>query len=189
VRSDVARHARASRHDEPASERIVVRELSPASKDYASHLPRRDLARRRAFLAALRRSQNVGAEAEEVQEYREIILHDRDPEERADAILMLSGNEHPKAIRTFIKATHDPNANVRLAAVEALGDYAEELRPQVFSAAMKDQNADVRFEAVDIIGDMEGPQATRLLRVAMRDPDLHVRELAAMSLAYRRRRH
>lgn len=189
--SGVPRHERGSRRDVPSSERVVVRQLSPSTKDYSSHLPQTDEARRRVFIAAFRRAQkqNMSAEAEEVQEYRDVILHDRDPEERADAILMLSGNEHPRAMRTFIQAMDDPNANVRLAAVEALEDYADKLRPQVFAAAIRDQNADVRFEAVDIVGDMKGLRATRLLRAATRDPDRHVRQLAATSLAYRRRGH
>lgn len=189
TRFELGRHELAARRDGLASERVVVRELPAASERYSSHLPRRDEVRRRALLADLRRSPELRAEAEEVQEYRTTILHDRDPEERADAILLLSGNEHPKAIRTFVQAMRDSSAKVRLAAVEALGDYAEKLRPRVFAAAMRDRNADVRYEAVDIVGDMKGLQATRLLRVAARDPDGDVRQLAKSLLAYRRRRH
>ncbi len=117
-------------------------------------------------------------DAEEVDELREVILNDPDPDERVGGILMLSGNEHPDAIATFVRAMADGDAEVRLAAVEALGDYTETLQPNALEPALDDPDPEVRFEAVGIIGDMETSAAYDLVRRALDDPDEDVRALA-----------
>jgi hypothetical protein len=115
---------------------------------------------------------------EEVEELRDVILNDPDPDERVGGILMLSGNEHPDAVNTLVKAMNDEDNEVRLAAVEALGDYTETLQPEVLVPALDDPDPEVRFEALGIIGDMETPRAMELVREALDDPDEDVRALA-----------
>lgn len=117
-------------------------------------------------------------DAEEIDEYREAILNDPDPDERVGAILMLSGNEHPDAIATFVRALDDEEAEVRLAAVEALGDYTETIEPGSLASVIDDPDPEVRFEAVSILGDFETPDALALVRRALEDPDEEIRQLA-----------
>ena len=52
-----------------------------------------------------------------------------DPDERIGAILMLTGDEGPESLRMLMEAMDDPDPEVRLAVVEALGDRVEELTP------------------------------------------------------------
>ena len=117
-------------------------------------------------------------EAEELEELRETLLNDPDPDERMGAVLMLTGSEDAEALRVLVDAMNDPDAEVRLAVVEALGDYAEDLNPEVLLPALDDPDAEVRFEAVGILGDMEQAQALALVREALDDPDEDVRALA-----------
>jgi hypothetical protein len=117
-------------------------------------------------------------DVEEVDEYRNVILDDPDPDERVGAILMLSGNEHPEAIATFVRALDDEDAEVRLAAVEALGDYIETIEPTSLARVIDDPDPEVRFEAISILGDFETPAAYDLVRQALDDPDEDIRELA-----------
>lgn len=117
-------------------------------------------------------------DVDEVDEYRDVILDDPDPEERVGAILMLSGNEHPEAISTFVRALDDADAEVRLAAVEALGDYIDTIEPSSLSRVIDDPDPEVRFEAISILGDFETPAAYEMVRQALDDPDEDVRDLA-----------
>lgn len=117
-------------------------------------------------------------DAEEVDELSDAIFNDPDPDERIGAIIMLSGNEHPDAINTFIKAMDDNDAEVRLAAVEALGDYTETLEPSALAPAIDDTDPEVRFEAISILGDFETEDALAMIRQALDDPDEDVRSLA-----------
>lgn len=121
---------------------------------------------------------------EEVKELRETILNNPDPDERIGGILMLSGNEHPEAVATLLKAMGDRDKEVRLAAVEALGDYTEILQPSVLAPALDDEDPEVRFEALGIVGDMETPEAMDMVRRALDDPDEDVRALAEGILDY-----
>ncbi len=117
-------------------------------------------------------------DAEEVVELRDVILNDPDPDERIGGILMLTGNEHPDAVGVLVNAMDDGNAEVRLAAVEALADYVEVLEPNALSPALDDPDPEVRFEAVSVLGDFENDAAFGLVRQALDDPDEDVRELA-----------
>ena len=117
-------------------------------------------------------------DVEEMEELRKVILDDPSVDERVSAILMLSGNEHPQAVATFVSAMNDDDAEVRLAAVEALGDYTETIQPNLLAPALEDDDPEVRFEAVGVIGDIETPGAYELVRRALDDPDDDVRSLA-----------
>jgi HEAT repeat protein len=115
---------------------------------------------------------------EEIAELRNTLFNNQDPDERIGAILMLTGDEGPESMRLLMEAMDDPNAEVRLAVVEALGDRVEELHPGALTKPLHDPDPEVRFEAVSILGDMEDPEALQLIKAARSDPDEDVATLA-----------
>jgi hypothetical protein len=116
---------------------------------------------------------------EELAEARETLFNNQDPDERIGAILMLTGSEGPESMRLLMEAMDDPDAEVRLAVVEALGDRVEELTPGLLSKPLRDADPEVRFEAVSVLGDMENnTEALDLVKSATEDPDEDVRALA-----------
>lgn len=117
-------------------------------------------------------------EQEELDELRETLLHDPDPDERIGAVLMLTGDEDGQTKKMLLDAMYDEDPEVRLAVVEALGDFADELSPDVLAPALSDSDAEVRFEAVGILGDMETPEAMSMVRSSLNDSDEDVRTLA-----------
>ena len=115
---------------------------------------------------------------EELAEARDTLANNQDPDERIGAILMLTGDEGPESMRLLMDAMDDPDSEVRLAVVEALGDRVEELSPGLLAKPLRDNDAEVRFEAVSVLGDMEDPDALQLVKTALNDPDEDVRALA-----------
>lgn len=116
---------------------------------------------------------------EELAEARDTLQNNQDPDERIGAILMLTGDEGPESMRLLMESMDDPDAEVRLAAVEALGDRVEELTPGLLAKPLRDPDAEVRFEAISVLGDMEDPEALELVKEALHDPDEDNRNLAA----------
>jgi hypothetical protein len=115
---------------------------------------------------------------EELAEARDTLQNNEDPDERIGAILMLTGDEGPESMRILMESMDDPDPEVRLAVVEALGDRVEELTPGLLAKPLRDPDAEVRFEAVSVLGDMEDPDALQLVKIALQDPDEDVRALA-----------
>jgi hypothetical protein len=116
---------------------------------------------------------------EEIAEARETLFNNEDPDERIGAILMLTGSEGPESMRLLMEAMDDPDAEVRLAVVEALGDRVEEISPGLLDKPLRDPDPEVRFEAVSVLGDMENnSEALELVRSATEDPDEDVKALA-----------
>ncbi|MDX2167401.1 MAG: HEAT repeat domain-containing protein [Deltaproteobacteria bacterium] len=115
----------------------------------------------------------------ELEELRQTLFNDPDPDERIGAILMLTGDEGPESMRMLIEAMDDPDAEVRLAVVEALGDRSEEISPATLMKALNDSDPEVRFEAFSTLGDMDTPEAQALLEKAKNDPDEDIRDLYA----------
>lgn len=117
-------------------------------------------------------------EQEELDELRDTLLNDPDPDERIGAVLMLTGGEDEQTKRLLLDAMNDEDPEVRLAVVEALGDFSEELSPDVLVPALNDPDPEVRFEAVGILGDIETPEALAIVRNSLNDSDEDVRTLA-----------
>jgi len=115
---------------------------------------------------------------EELAEARDTLQNNEDPDERIGAILMLTGDEGPESMRILMESMDDPDPEVRLAVVEALGDRVEELTPGLLAKPLRDPDAEVRFEAVSVLGDMEDPDALQLVKIATQDSDEDVRALA-----------
>jgi len=114
----------------------------------------------------------------EAELYRAVILDSPDAGERETAVFLLSGNEHPQAIETFVEALDDRDADVRLAAVEALDDQIDDLDPTVLSTALDDPDPEVRTAALEALGELDDPVAYTMINDALADPDEDVRELA-----------
>lgn len=115
---------------------------------------------------------------EEIAEARDTLQNNQDPDERIGAILMLTGDEGPESMRLLMESMDDPDAEVRLAAVEALGDRVEELTPGLLSKPLRDADPEVRFEAISVLGDMEDPEALELVKEALKDENEDNRALA-----------
>jgi HEAT repeat protein len=116
---------------------------------------------------------------EEINEARETLHNNQDPDERIGAILMLTGDEGPESMRLLMESLEDPDPEVRLAAVEALGDRVEELTPGLLVKPLRDEDAEVRFEAISVLGDMDdNPEALELVKEALNDPNEDNRALA-----------
>jgi HEAT repeat protein len=117
-------------------------------------------------------------ELAEIEEYREKLLYDADPEERADAASFLTTTEGPDAVRALLEALGDSDPDVRLAVLEALSDFVEDLEPGALAPFLHDPSAEVRFEAVSLLGEMETPAALQMVRGYLDDPDEDVQALA-----------
>ena len=68
-----------------------------------------------------------------MDELKQTLLSDPDPDERIGAVLMLTGEEGPESLRMLLDAMDDPDPEVRLAVVEALGDRTEEISPDTLT--------------------------------------------------------
>jgi hypothetical protein len=116
---------------------------------------------------------------EDTEELAETIRSNPDPEERASALFFLSGGELRTVLPIILEALDDPDAEVRLAAVEALDEYADDIDPEVLTPALNDPSPEVRFEALGIVGDMDDSEHVRdVARRMLNDPDEEVRSLA-----------
>lgn len=152
------------------------RAAAPKPKSRVDDLPERAKA---PVPAMMEGDEPLDAEDEqELEELRETLLHDPDPDERIGAVLMLTGDEDEETKTLLLDAMNDEDPEVRLAVVEALGDFAEELSPDALFPALNDSSAEVRFEAVGILGDMETPEALAMVRSSLNDSDEDVRTLA-----------
>jgi HEAT repeat protein len=152
------------------------RAIAPKPQSRVDDLPERAKEPRR--LMAERDDELDAEDQQELDELRNTLLHDPDPDERIGAVLMLTGGEDEQTKALLLDAMYDEDPEVRLAVVEALGDFAEELSPDVLAPALDDSDAEVRFEAVGILGDMETPEAREMVRNSLNDSDEDVRTLA-----------
>jgi HEAT repeat protein/putative zinc finger protein len=107
-----------------------------------------------------------------------------DPTIRVDSVEMLKdvdGDDVREAL--FDTAQHDPNAGVRLKAIEALGRFANDssTRRTLLFVLSHDESPDVRTQAIDMLVAPEttgnlSPQLADALQSLMRsDPDQYVR--------------
>ena len=114
----------------------------------------------------------------EIEELRDTLLNNPDPDERADAVFGLSVEDNWDALQALLDARNDNDPEVRLEIAQALSDFDEYVTISDLSGLLEDENADVRFEALDIVGDKETPEAVEVARRLMKDPDPDVRSLA-----------
>jgi hypothetical protein len=115
---------------------------------------------------------------QELEELKQTLFSDPDPDERIGAVLMLTGDEGAESMRMLLEAMDDPDPEVRLAVVEALGDRAEELSPASLRGVVHDPDPEVRYEALSALGDIKTVEARQMVQAAKQDPDEDVRDLA-----------
>lgn len=131
-----------------------------------------------------------GEEEEETEEEREefaelsrTALEDPDPDERSNAIssIALTGNL-ARALPVLGQALNDPSSDVRLAALDVLGDMENGAPVPLLQQALDDVDEEVRLKALDIVENfVDEPimsQYQRLVEGAINDPNSEVRERA-----------
>lgn len=94
----------------------------------------------------------------------------------------------PKVLDDLVLAlTFDPNANVRLRALEALYDHADQeiVRAGVLAALPREQNPLVQLELIDFLATAQEPNAAPMLEKISADESANtaVREAAKLALA------
>ena len=108
-------------------------------------------------------------------------VEDKDPEQRMQAIVLLSGTEDPEAIPFLREALSDPDAGVRLAVVKALGaaDFPGDAPTELLATVIReDADSENRLEALKVLTSSDNEQATVVAKQALDDPDEDVRALA-----------
>ena len=98
--------------------------------------------------------------------------------------LSFIGSKAPEALRDAARSEH---AEVRVAAISALGDQIQSLQDleakELLVSALKDVNQEVRAEAATLLGKLQDPEeATPLLCSSLEDTCPQVRKNAALSL-------
>lgn len=118
---------------------------------------------------------------EGLDHWRNVVINDPDPDERADALTQLD-YEEPGAMAVLAQALQDRDVDVRLSALDELWVNADEPPLDLLAPVLNDPEAEVRAEAVRMIAESEDPQAAALLETALGDPDEDVRGEAADAL-------
>lgn len=107
----------------------------------------------------------------------------RPAQERPSIIQLLARAGAPWAIALFARATNDPDAEVRAAAVEALGEHkVERLRPEL-ELALEDENALVRWQAARALRRIASPSSIPRLTAGLEDTSPAVAAQCACALA------
>jgi HEAT repeat protein/beta-lactamase regulating signal transducer with metallopeptidase domain len=86
------------------------------------------------------------------------------------------------AVPALIAALSDPDANVRMAAANSLGQLEDPRAIPALIAASRDSNAQVRSAAFDALTNFEDPRVVEPMIAALKDPDADVRQRAAQTL-------
>ncbi|MDD1714890.1 MAG: HEAT repeat domain-containing protein [Methanoregulaceae archaeon] len=87
------------------------------------------------------------------------------------------------ASRELIRRTYDLNRDVRIGAVEVLGEMREkQALPKLITLLRDDKSSEVRFASAVALGEIGDPTAIPELVNALRDPDKYVRYGVALSL-------
>jgi hypothetical protein len=122
------------------------------------------------------------AAAQRVAQAEHTILNSPQREKRRQAIAELADQAHTgnddEAVRILLGALGDRDAQVRAAAVEALGEYIELVTPDMLVPVLKDGDPRVRLEAVTLLGMLDQADAQPVVQTMVNDPDEQVRDLA-----------
>lgn len=118
---------------------------------------------------------------ESVEHWRDVVLNNPDPDERADALNQLDYDD-PAAMEVLVAALQDRDPEVRLTALDELWVNTDEPPLNLLASLLDDPEAEIRAEAVRMIGDSEDPGAVALLESVLGDSDEDVRSEAADAL-------
>jgi len=86
------------------------------------------------------------------------------------------------AVPPLIAALSDPDANVRIAAANSLGQLEDPRAIPALITASRDANVQVRSAAFQALSDFEDPRIYEPMVAALKDPDADVRQRAAQTL-------
>jgi HEAT repeat protein len=87
---------------------------------------------------------------------QEMLLHDQEPTLRIKIINLFSERKGPEVMTGLLGATHDQEADVRLAALRALekiGDFS--IAPQIADGPIRDQDENVRLQAMKTLNSLQ----------------------------------
>jgi HEAT repeat protein/beta-lactamase regulating signal transducer with metallopeptidase domain len=101
-------------------------------------------------------------------------------------LAVLAGGQVPDttnpAVPPLISALSDPDANVRIAAANSLGQLGDPRAIPGLITASRDANVQVRSAAFQALTDFQDPRIYEPMVAALRDPDADVRQRAAQTL-------
>jgi hypothetical protein len=134
--------------------------------------------------AAPMRSPTKMNEAEPaVSELAESIRQAEDPATRREAVYAVADVGEADAAAVVGEALTDPDAEVRMAAIEAMTGFEGTASADWLSTGLGDPDPRVRRTAVEALGQIDGATARPLLQQALGDVDPGVREAAQQMLA------
>lgn len=87
---------------------------------------------------------------------QDMLLHDQEPSLKIKIIGLLSDRRGPEVMSGLLAATHDQEAEVRLAALRALekiGDFS--VAPQIADGPIRDQDEAVRLQAMKTLNSLQ----------------------------------
>ncbi|MFI5347167.1 MAG: HEAT repeat domain-containing protein [Elusimicrobiota bacterium] len=87
---------------------------------------------------------------------QEMLLHDQEPTLKIKLIGLLSDRRGPEVMSSLLGATHDQEADVRLAALRALekiGDFS--IASQIADGPIRDQDENVRLQAMKTLNSLQ----------------------------------
>ena len=85
-------------------------------------------------------------------------------------------------VNSLVRTLRDENAEVRSAAVQALGQLGSRLAIPGLIAALGDENGNVRYRAAEALSEIRDPRSVEPLRAALADSVPRVRRYAASAL-------
>jgi len=112
----------------------------------------------------------------------EALLHDRDRDVRATAIVVMKAVDPDRAQRMAATALQDPDGLVRASAVSLCGSDAETMRT-LAALAVSDPAWQVRTRALDAIASSEDPAVREAFAQSLLDSVRHVRRSALRAAA------
>jgi HEAT repeat protein len=110
------------------------------------------------------------------------LQEDDDPKSRREALYLIADSGGSGDAALIGQALYDPDATVRLAAVEALTGLEDVSSADWMLVALGDPEPQIRRTAVEALGEIRGGTARLLLKQALLDADESVRAAARQTL-------
>ena len=112
------------------------------------------------------------------------LSNSEDPWDKEDAVTALAESGQPHVAVPLIRiALTDPDEDLRLAAVEALGNLGGDEAAEVLVMALRDEASLIREVAIETLEAIGGDQAAQSLVIALDDEDAYLRKRTVDALA------
>ena len=113
-----------------------------------------------------------------------LLANSEDPWDKEDAVTALAESGQPHVAVPLIRiALTDPDEDLRLAAVEALGNLGGDEAAEVLVMALRDEASLIREVAIETLEAIGGDQAAQSLVIALDDEDAYLRKRTVDALA------